>query len=71
MVNTELPLAPSTGPGGKGPPSPQWTWLSAELQAINRSETPWVVAMGHRPNFMASPLGELLWQNGVDLTIAG
>jgi hypothetical protein len=62
MVNTELPLQPTT---------PQWAWLVRDLTAVNRSLTPWIVAMGHRPNFGMSALEELLWQNGVDLTVAG
>lgn len=27
---------------------PQWRWLRADLAAVNRSATPWVVLLGHR-----------------------
>ena len=72
MVNTELPLMASTGTGGKkGPPSPQWSWLAADLKATDRTRTPWIVVMGHRPSiFTESSVEALLWEHGVDLTVA-
>jgi hypothetical protein len=30
---------------------PQWTWLLADLAAVDRSVTPWVIMMGHRPMY--------------------
>eukprot|EP01052_Picozoa_sp_SAG31_P022731 SAG31_NODE_1823_length_7191_cov_9.623519_5_plen_377_part_00 len=72
MVNTELPLVPANSPGpSHHPPSPQWLWLTADLKAVNRRLTPWVIVMGHRPIFIQSPLATLLYDYGVDLTIAG
>ena len=29
--------------------SPQYNFLAADLAAVNRSLTPWVIASGHRP----------------------
>jgi hypothetical protein len=82
MVNTEMPLSPGSGAdesgdegdgpsGGLEPPSAQWTWLAADLKAVDRSTTPWVVVMGHRPNFAQPAVEDLLWESGVDLTVAG
>lgn len=62
MANTELPLNPA---------SQQWNWLVADLEAVERAVTPWIVVMGHRPNFMEPSIEALLWQHGVDLTVAG
>ena len=52
MANTELPL---------NPPSQQWNWLVADLEAVERATTPWIVVMGHRPNFMQASIEALLW----------
>jgi hypothetical protein len=71
MANTELPLNAGTHAGVKGPPSPQWTWIAADLKNVDRTVTPWCVVMGHRPNFMEASIEALMWQNGVDLTVAG
>ena len=65
MVNTELAL-------GSGA---QLGWLDADLGAVDRGRTPWVVVMGHRP--MQSGLGDsaalnqLFDRHAVDLTVAG
>ena len=65
MVNTELAL-------GSGP---QLAWLDADLAAVDRRATPWVVVMGHRP--LQSGLGNstvinrLFDRHDVDLTVAG
>lgn len=34
--------------------SPQYTWLEADLRAVNRSVTPWILFSGHRPMYVAS-----------------
>jgi len=31
--------------------TPQYLWLKKELENIDRTETPWVVVMGHRPMY--------------------
>lgn len=40
--------------------SPQYAWIEADLRAVNRSLTPWIVFIGHRPYALfasaASPL---------------
>ena len=41
MINTELDI--------NGEQFPQFHWLEQDLQAVNRTLTPWVVVMGHRP----------------------
>ena len=45
--------------------------LRADLQAVDRALTPWVVVLGHRPNFQEASIEALLWQHQVDLTVAG
>ena len=75
MIDTEVAV---------GPGSDQHAWLSADLAAVNRSETPWVILAGHRPMYtgdvgagylrdpyFAEPLEGLLVQHGVDLCIWG
>jgi hypothetical protein len=37
--------------------SPQWLWLQADLQAVNRSVTPWVILGIHRPLYIDSTWG--------------
>lgn len=34
--------------------SPQHAWIEADLVSVNRSATPWVVVVGHRPPYLAS-----------------
>lgn len=34
------------------PGSPQWAWLEGDLAAVDRSITPWVVLVGHRPVYI-------------------
>eukprot|EP00127_Corallochytrium_limacisporum_P000185 Clim_evm2s7 gene=Clim_evmTU2s7 len=29
----------------------QWEWLDADLAAVNRTDTPWVIVMSHRPMY--------------------
>jgi 3',5'-cyclic AMP phosphodiesterase CpdA len=62
----------------------QTSWLEADLKAINRSQTPWVVVAGHRPWYLshANASGTICWtckdvfeplfiQYGVDLVLSG
>lgn len=35
--------------GPRGKVNEQINWLKADLAAVNRTKTPWVVAFGHRP----------------------
>ena len=37
--------------------SPQYKWLEADLKAVDRSKTPWVVLNGHRPIYTTSIIG--------------
>jgi len=63
------------------PGSPQYQWLVNDLQNINRSETPWVLIIGHRPMYssdLATDSGPvqlylepLLYQYHVDVAIWG
>ncbi|EFX05024.1 metallo-phosphoesterase [Grosmannia clavigera kw1407] len=41
----------------------QSTWLEADLAAVNRSRTPWVVVAGHRPWYLshANTSGTICW----------
>ena len=34
--------------------SPQHAWIAADLGGVNRSRTPWLVVVGHRPPYLAS-----------------
>ena len=34
--------------------SPQHAWIAADLAGVNRTATPWVVVVGHRPPYLAS-----------------
>ena len=34
--------------------SEQWAWLQADLQAVDRAITPWVIAAIHRPMYIDS-----------------
>lgn len=36
----------------------QFSWLSEDLAAVNRTNTPWVVLMGHRPLYCSSVTAE-------------
>lgn len=69
MLNTELSVSPD---------SPQFRWLAADLAAVNRSVTPWLVLMGHRPMYHDDTIDanlqqfeELLFENRVDLCLWG
>ncbi|KNC52389.1 purple acid phosphatase 18 [Thecamonas trahens ATCC 50062] len=76
-MSTEHPYLPGT---------PQYAWLAADLKAVDRRRTPWLVLVSHRP-FLASdafehtahipgaPLvdsvGRLAAAAGVDLVVSG
>ena len=61
--------------------SPQHVWVEADLAAVNRSRTPWVVAAHHRPMYgnlypemeshEAAAMEPLYEMYGVDLVLAG
>jgi len=34
--------------------SSQWTWLKGALASVNRSATPWLIFVGHRPMYISS-----------------
>jgi len=34
--------------------SEQWIWIKSDLAAVNRSITPWLIVLGHRPYFTSS-----------------
>jgi hypothetical protein len=67
------------------PDSPQHAWLAAELAAVDRCATPWLVLLLHRPMYVVYPhksnreVGEhiraslepLLDEFGVDLAVSG
>jgi len=45
MLNTELQM---------GPGSDQYVWLEQTLTAVDRTITPWVIVLGHRPTYFVS-----------------
>eukprot|EP00201_Polytomella_parva_P005349 CAMPEP_0175081924 /NCGR_PEP_ID=MMETSP0052_2-20121109/26447_1 /TAXON_ID=51329 ORGANISM="Polytomella parva, Strain SAG 63-3" /NCGR_SAMPLE_ID=MMETSP0052_2 /ASSEMBLY_ACC=CAM_ASM_000194 /LENGTH=517 /DNA_ID=CAMNT_0016353017 /DNA_START=185 /DNA_END=1738 /DNA_ORIENTATION=- len=67
------------------PGSPQYTWISNHLAAVDRCRTPWLVALYHRPMYVVYPhkdnrvvgqhlksfLEDLLALHEVDFTISG
>ncbi|SPO25050.1 related to acid phosphatase precursor (pH 6-optimum acid phosphatase) [Ustilago trichophora] len=96
VYDTETDLGPNlTGPedlGGSsgandGPldpahPSAQLDFLKKDLAAVDRSKTPWIVAAGHRPWYMAAKskdlctvcqeaFEQLFYDAGVDLIVNG
>jgi len=52
-TETDIPNAPDADyPAGPfAPNNTQLAWLRADLAAVNRTLTPWVVALGHRPYY--------------------
>jgi acid phosphatase type 7 len=62
---------------------PQYAWLTAELAAIDRSVTPWVIAVLHAPWYnsntahqgegeaMRQSMETMLYKANVDLVLAG
>lgn len=62
----------------------QTQWLAADLAAVNRTKTPWVIVAGHRPWYLshANTTGTICWtckdvfeplliDHGVDLVLSG
>lgn len=49
MINTEMAV---------GPGSDQYAFLEATLAAVDRSVTPWVILLGHRPMYYVSDAKE-------------
>lgn len=70
------------GPLDPNDPSAQINFLKAELASVDRSKTPWVIAAGHRPWYMAAKKSSLctncqkafeqiFYDAGVDMIIQG
>lgn len=36
------------------PGSPQYKFIEKDLASVNRTETPWVIAMSHRPMYSST-----------------
>ncbi|EFN50589.1 hypothetical protein CHLNCDRAFT_15847, partial [Chlorella variabilis] len=63
--------------------SPQYAWLLRDLAAVDRSRTPWVVAVQHAPWYnsnyahqgegdeMRDSMEALLYEHGVDFIFSG
>lgn len=59
----------------------QYNWLAKDLASVDRSKTPWVIAMSHRPMYssevssyqknLRNAFEGLMLQNGVDAYFAG
>src|SRR3981081_2479671 len=62
----------------------QTAWLAADLAAVDRTKTPWIIVAGHRPWYLsyANNSGTICWtckdafeplliQYGVDLVLSG
>jgi acid phosphatase len=59
----------------------QYQWLAKDLASVDRTKTPWVIAMSHRPMYssgvssyqanLRAAFQDLLLQNGVDLYLSG
>ena len=59
----------------------QYKWLAADLDAVDRKKTPWVVAMSHRPMYSSevsayqknirTAFEDLMLKNGVDAYLSG
>lgn len=89
MIDTETDFAGAPdGPGGSaglnsgpfGAPNQQLQFLEADLAAVDRSVTPWVIVGGHRPWYSTGGGGcapcqaafeGLLYKYGVDLAVFG
>jgi acid phosphatase type 7 len=85
-TETDFPNAPDE-PGGEGaenagpfaPPGTQLAWLEADLAAVNRSKTPWVIVAGHRPWYVSesactecqAAFEPLFLKYGVDVVLHG
>lgn len=59
----------------------QWHWLKKDLASVDRSKTPWVIAMSHRPMYssekssyqedLRNAFEDLLINAGVDMYLSG
>ncbi|TKA65427.1 Acid phosphatase [Friedmanniomyces simplex] len=59
----------------------QYQWLKKDLESVNRTKTPWVIAMSHRPMYssevssyqahLRNAFEELMLENGVDVYYSG
>ncbi|KAK3069564.1 hypothetical protein LTR53_011996 [Teratosphaeriaceae sp. CCFEE 6253] len=59
----------------------QYQWLKKDLESVDRTKTPWVIAMSHRPMYSSevsayqknirNAFEGLLLENGVDVYFAG
>ncbi|OBT58901.1 hypothetical protein VE04_00596 [Pseudogymnoascus sp. 24MN13] len=59
----------------------QYQWLAKDLASVNRTKTPWVIAMSHRPmwssstssyqTYIRAAFQNLMLQNGVDAYLSG
>jgi len=59
----------------------QYKWLQKDLESVNRTKTPWVIAMSHRPMYssevstyqknLRNAFEALMLENGVDVYYAG
>lgn len=60
---------------GGGDPVAQQAWLDADLAAVNRSATPWIVVVGHKEAWMSavdfSLVDRALRRHGVDVYVCG
>ncbi|PWY97638.1 Metallo-dependent phosphatase [Testicularia cyperi] len=84
-TETDFANAPDTknlGAGPYGAPNQQLKFLEADLASVDRTVTPWVVAMGHRPWYSTgggdnicsecqTAFEDLFYKYGVDLFVAG
>jgi acid phosphatase len=59
----------------------QYQWLARDLDCVDRTKTPWIIAMSHRPMYSSGVLAyqkvireafeSLLLQYGVDIYLSG
>jgi acid phosphatase len=59
----------------------QWQWLKNDLKSVDRSKTPWIICMGHRPMWSSQvdsyqrdvrrAFQALMVEHGVDMYLAG
>lgn len=59
----------------------QYQWLAKDLASVDRTKTPWVIAMSHRPMYssgvssyqahLRTAFESLLLENGVDAYLSG
>lgn len=67
--------------GPRGAPNEQIEWLKADLAAVDRSKTPWVLAFGHRPWYVGiddarckpcqAAFEQILYDGNVDVVLTG